>query len=332
MRLTLPDPQRRWRSVEVDSPGVGGSCRYADGAWVREIDPRGDQRIEYAFVVQDGRRRRRVLDPVAEHRVETPFGPRSEWRAPGYAPPSWLSAPAAAGRTESLSLPSAMTHPLPVELWSPRGLRARDAAPLLWCLDGEAYASRSSLLQWAGAHIVAGDLPPFRIALQSPTHRMAWYSGSPRFLRSVDRALDELTSRRPTDRPVAVMGASLGGLTAMLVALRRRDVGAVLAQSGSFFRSGDEPSGRWTDRATACAERVRHDATSRRGTDLLVGMTCGRNEPNAPADAATAKALRRQGFRVDYREVADRHNEVAWRDALDPIWPKLLRARWGGGG
>lgn len=243
--------------------------------------------------------------------------------------PAWTTAPAVRGRRVSLELPSALAVPLPVQVWAPVGLRARTPAPLLWCHDGPDYVREASLLQWAGAHIHDGSLPPFRLVLARPMRRMQWYSGSERYLRSVDRALDALRDRYAVERPLGVMGASLGGLTSMLVALRRPDVGAVLSQSGSFFwRGGPESDWRWFDRVVRHADAIKAGERRDPRTDLLVAMTCARREDNHDNNLAVARALRRQGLHVTWRAVGGGHDYASWRNALDPIWPNLLAQAW----
>lgn len=243
--------------------------------------------------------------------------------------PHWLSASAVGGRTDELSLPSALAIPLPVTLWTPDGLGADEAAPLLWCHDGPEYAQRAGLLQWAGAHVEDGSLPPFRLVLAGPRRRNQWYSASPRYLRSFDRAVADLRDRVPVEGPLAVMGASLGGLTSLLVALRDSDVGCVLSQSGSFFEAGGEDRAwRWFDRVVAAADRVRGGDWADRRTDLLVGLTCGRDEGNLAANRRMRDALRGQGFAVEWQTVRGGHDWTTWRDTLDPMWPDLLRRTW----
>lgn len=245
--------------------------------------------------------------------------------------PAWLSAPATGGRSVDLALASALANPLPVTLWTPDGLGDADPAPLVWCHDGPEYAQRAALLQWAGAHVEDGSLPPFRLALAQPQRRNQIYSASPRYLRSVDRAVADLRDRVPVESPLAVMGASLGGLTSLLVALRDPGVGCVLSQSGSFFEAGGEDRAwRWFERVVGAADRVRDGAFADRSDDLLIGLTCGRDEGNLAANRGMRDALRRQRFDVAWQTVRGGHDWDTWRDTLDPVWPDLLRRAWSG--
>lgn len=331
MLLSLPDAPHQATSVDLDSDGLGGPCTYTDDGWHRDIGEPRTQRIEYHFRVTDARGRVRwLLDPAARHTVQTAFGPKSVWRAPGYRPPAWLEQPATSGRVTELALASRLARPLPVGLWVPDGLADQAPAPLLWCHDGPEYAERSALLQWAGALIAAETLPPFRLALARPVRRNQWYSASPRYLASVDAALADLRSRYAVCGPLAVMGASLGGLTSTLVALRRGDVGALLSQSGSFFdpcTDGGDSGFRWFDRIAAAVRSARQ-GPPRRGTDLQIAMTCGRHEQNLANNEAMAQTLRGQGFSALLRQLPDLHNYVAWGDGLEPQWSRALADIW----
>lgn len=333
VRLRLPDPGRRFTRVDLDCHGLGGPCTYAGGAWERVVAP-GAHRLEYQFAVRRGRRLEHLLDPDCPHQVDTPFGLRSEWRASSYRAPTWLDDEAVAGRRRRLALPSALAGPLPVELWEPEGLRRTTSAPLIWCHDGGDYARRAALLQWVGSGIHAGWLPPTRVALADPVHRMSWYSGSTRYLRSVDRALATLGEQYAV-RGLAVMGASLGGLTSLLVALRRTDVDAVLTQSGSFFDAaldgGPEPFRHYA-RVHDLVQRMRTGRLGHPRPGLRVALTCGAAEGNNANNHAMARALAEQGMTLRQVDWPDRHSYTSWRDCLDPIWRETLQDAWSAAG
>ena len=118
----------------------------------------------------------------------------------------------------------------------------RDAEPLLLVHDGPEYDLLASITQFSGAKIASGDLPPHRVALTHPVMRDAWYSGSPKYLRTIaQQGLWRLHENAPISGPVVVIGASLGGLTALLVGMLDADeIGGVFSQSGSFFQPRDD--------------------------------------------------------------------------------------------
>ena len=182
--------------------------------------------------------------------------------------------------------------------------------------------------------MASGALPPHRVALAHPVIRDAWYSGSPQYLRTIAAAgLDGLEERYAVRGPVVVAGASLGGLTALLLGLLAAPrVGGVFSQSGSFFqvRHDDSESGyRYFGRISRLVQTV----LDMRHADhpLVVGMTCGALEENVANNRDMASALRRAGHDVTLREVEDLHNYTAWRDSLDPTLTDVLRRVWGHG-
>ncbi|CCH78808.1 conserved hypothetical protein [Nostocoides japonicum T1-X7] len=310
----------------------------ADGAttsWRLDLPRPPLQRFEYRFDVTAGGTTRTVLDPDNPARVPTAFGDRSVMAMPAYAAPGWLSAPAVPGTRTEVSLVAETAEPVPMTVWSPVTAGTDDALPMLLVHDGPEYDRLAALTQFSGAMIAAGRVAPHRVALATPVLRDAWYSGSPTYLRTEAGAgLTHLAEQFPTRGPVVVMGASLGGLTALLVGLLSANgagtVGGVFSQSGSFFtvhRDDQESGFKYFGRITRAVQQVL-DAP---GTEhpLRVAMTCGSLEENAGNNRDMAAALARAGHDVTYREVPDLHNYTAWRDSLDPSLTDLLAALWG---
>ena len=262
-----------------------------------------------------------VLDPENPVTVRTAFGDRSVLEMPGYSAPWWLLAPRVEGRLDPHTLRGETTHEVPVTVWSPVDLPDDDPAPMLLVHDGAEYDQLAGITAYSGALVAAGQLPPHRLALAHPVIRDAWYSGSPQYLRTIAAAgLDGLGERYAVRGPVVVVGASLGGLTALLLGLLAAPrVGGVYAQSGSFFqvRHDEAESGyRYFGRISRSVQAVldmRHAEHP-----LTVGMSCGALEENVANNRDMAAALRRAGHDVALREVPDLHNYTAWRDALDP--------------
>ena len=198
--------------------------------------------------------------------------------------------------------------------------------------DGAEYDQLARITTYSAALVAGGQLPPHRVALAHPVMRDAWYSGSPQYLRTIaDAGLDRLGERYAVRGPIVVVGASLGGLTALLLGLLAAPrVGGVYSQSGSFFqvRHDDSESGyRYFGRISRLVQSVldmRHAEHP-----LTVGMSCGALEENVANNRDMAAALRRAGHDVTLREVPDLHNYTAWRDALDPGLTEVLRTRLG---
>ncbi len=226
---TLVDAHLRFRYDE-DDPAVTGVALECDRAlpgprelrrdgrgWVLDLPRPALDRVEYRLAVRRGEHTDVVLDPANPTTVPTAFGDRSVLELPGYTAPWWLGAPAVPGRLDPMALAGETADEVPVTIWSPESLDPDTPAPLLLVHDGPEYDLLAGITTYAGALVAAGALPPHRVALTHPVLRDAWYSGSPRYLRTVAEAgLDRIGDRYATAGPVVVMGASLGGLTALL--------------------------------------------------------------------------------------------------------------------
>ncbi len=332
-RFDLAAPDVTGITLQCDPVVAGPRDFRRDGAgWVLEVTRPRLQRLEYRIVVARGDEIEEVLDPTNPLSVATAFGDRSVLEMPGYVPPWWLSAPTVPGRMTSMTFGGETADEVPVTVWSPTDLADDEPAPLLLVHDGPEYDLLARLTTYSAALFAAGALPSHRVALTHPVIRDAWYSGSPRYLRTIaDAGLDRLGERYAVRGPVVVVGASLGGLTALLLGLLAAPrVGGVYSQSGSFFqvRHDDSESGyRYFGRISRLVQAVldmRHAEHP-----LTIGMSCGALEENAANNRDMAAALRRAGHDVALREVADLHNYTAWRDALDPGLTEVLREVWG---
>lgn len=328
------DPDRRYVRVGLDcEEAVGGRRRFRRTAtgWTLRIPRPLLDRFEYRLVLTGpDRQTTQVCDPDNSERVRTAFGERSVVVAPEYTRPTWLSTAVPPGHLVQLSHLDPVLGPLPVGLWSPAGLDPAASAPLLVVHDGPEYADLSDLTGYAAAMTTSGELPAFRMALMHPLDRDDWYAANPDYVAAALDALDTLASAAPVTGSPVVIGASLGGLSALLVALAERSpFGGAVCQSGSFFQpelDQQEASYPHFDRVTAAVDAIiRGPAPAHR---LVVAMTCGAWEDNLANNAAMASALTRLGHQVSFSAVADLHNYTAWRDSLDPALTGVLRAVW----
>jgi enterochelin esterase-like enzyme len=334
-RVLGPDPDLLSVGLDCDPAVPGGREFDRQGAvWTLDLPrPRPEDlwRLEYRYRLQGVEQDLLVLDPANPVEVETVFGERSVLELPGYAPPWWLSAPATEGHRVPFELPGEVIDPVPVTVWEPHGVSPSDPLPLLLAHDGPEYDRLAGLTRYSGALIEAGILPPHRVALAHPVLRDAWYSGSPQYLRTISRAgLERIRQLYAVRAPVVVMGASLGGLTSLLVGLiGDASIGGVFAQSGSFFQLRTDPMETGFRYFPRIVDRVR-EVLHARHTDkpLRVGLTCGVLEENAANNRAMAAALTRAGHEVTHAEVPDLHNYTAWRDALDPHLTRVLTDLW----
>lgn len=239
-------------------------------------------------------------------------------------PPDWTPT--------SHELPSAFAGPQQVQVCSPRGLASSDSAPLLWVHDGPAYAEQAGLLEW----VAAGDLPPMRVVLAAVRRRSQWYSASPRYLHSFSSGLTAVQQLYAVRSPAVVMGASLGGLTSLLVGLADARVGAVFAQSGSYFTArtdAQESTFAHFERITAAVAAAvttppRERAGQQDRAPLQVEMTCGTGEENFANNLEMVHALNGAGVATRLTEVDGGHDYPSWRRAFDPTLATLLKDTW----
>jgi enterochelin esterase family protein len=247
---------------------------------------------------------------------------------PGYERPRWLQQTVCPGTTADGTV---VPFKLPVTLWSPPGLADDEPARLLVVHDGPEYVELADLGHYAASVIASGEVPAFRMALMHPVERDFWYAANEDYLATELTVLDRLVEQAPTVGPWATLGASLGGLTSLLLAIRGGDrFGGVASQSGSFFTTDLDPqeSGYpFFDRVVGAVSETERSAHVDR--PLQVAITCGRLEENVANNDAMASALADQGHLVTFVPVSDLHNYTAWRDALDPALTDLLRTLWG---
>lgn len=331
-RLDLDDPSVTAVDLDCDRAVAGPrSLGRDDDGWVLDLPHPPLQRLEYRFRVARGDAAETVLDPGNPLTVATAFGDRSVVELPGYEAPWWLGAARVEGTRTDLAVAGETADEVPVTVWAPADLADDVPAPLLLVHDGAEYESLARITTYSAALVAAGRLPAHRVALAHPVMRDAWYSGSPQYLRTVaDAGLDRIGARFPVAGPVVVVGASLGGLTALLLGvLGAPRVGGVFAQSGSFFqvRHDDAESGfRYFGRISRSVQSLLDMRET--AHPLVVGMTCGGLEENLANNRDMAAALVRAGHDVTLREVADLHNYTAWRDALDPGLTDVLTRLW----
>lgn len=334
--FTVADPDQRLTGVRL-APALSTSApldfRRTRSGWMLDFARPPVQRMEYRLTLahSDGRYEV-ILDPT--NRLTTPgeFGAKSVILFPGYAEPTWLSAPFVAGENTTLHVPTqGLGGPVEAVLWSPQGSDSGQAMPLLVANDGPEYERLAGLTRYAGALISAGRLPAFRVALLAPGARNEWYSAKSAYARAlVEGVLPAIAEIAAVNRPVVGMGDSLGAL-AMLHAHRLypNAFGGLFLQSGSFFDSRLDPQERDFSRFVRLTRFVL--ATRRPAPDshpIPVMVTCGAAEENLANNRQLTGALLAQGYPARLVEVPDAHNFVAWRDAFDPSLTDLLATVW----
>jgi enterochelin esterase family protein len=343
IEFVLADPHRRLRGVRLEqelglvADALDFGYDEPGGRWVLRLPRPPVQRMEYRLRLRhaDGGTET-INDPAARGCAPGAFGPKSVLELPGYVAPAWLASGVRWPVRAELYVPTPI-GPVEVTVLSPPLPTAR----LLVAHDGPEYDRLAGLGVFAADVVHERRVPPFHLALAAPGPRDERYSANPYYGDALATAvIPALHAELGTGGPVALMGASLGGLAA-LHAQRRHPagIGGLFLQSGSFFvpEYDDCESGfRFYQRivryvasvhwAPPTAEVLR---ATEAPTPVPTVLTCGATEENVHNNRLMAATLRRQGYPARLHEVPDMHNFTAWRDAFDPHLVELLTAVWG---
>jgi enterochelin esterase-like enzyme len=199
----------------------------------------------------------------------------------------------------------------PVYLYQPP---TEEPAALLVVFDGQDYLRRARLPQMLDNLIAQGRICPLALALVQNggrKGRMIEYACNECTLgflvyHVLPLARAELNLVEVGQRPGAygVLGASMGGLSALYTALRLPAIfGHVLSQSGTFTLGEYD---------TVVFDLVREGSVK----PLQIWMDVGKFEWLLDANRRMHALLAQKGYPVIYREYNAGHNYPAWRDDL----------------
>lgn len=221
-------------------------------------------------------------------------------------------------RATELCVERTVVGGIDIVVQTPRGTRRTDPTPVLLVHDGPYYARHAGLTRTIGEAIAAGRVPPVRLALMEPGPRFARYSASVEHsMALVDSVLPHLAAEFACNGKALVMGASLGGLSALHAEWSHPGTFAgVFAQSGSFFTRRDSPGDdgfvfyRQVLELTGAIHRAR-----RARTRAHIVLTCG-HEGNLAANRSLAAALQRAGADATLYEIPGGHTWASWRGGV----------------
>jgi enterochelin esterase-like enzyme len=314
----LPDPRLRLAAVRLAhelGDRLPHELKRRGRAWELTTPAPDVARFEYQLELIDAKGKSEwIVDPANPKTASGPWGDKSVWEEPSYAPPDWVGAEPV-GEVESITIQSKILRAeLPALVWAHPDATAQ--SPMLIAHDGPEYADHSALV------VLLGQLPPLRATLLGPVDRNETYSASARYARAL--AEEILPALPPAPKRIG-LGASLGAL-ALFHAHRRypESFDALFLQSGSFFRRADVHE-RWFPRYDRIARFVGsvHRNPPERAIPIVLG--CGTVEENLPANRALEESLRARGYDARLHEFRDGHNWVAWRDSFHPHLLRLLQ-------
>lgn len=285
-------------------------------------------RVEYKLIV-DGKW---ITDPLNPNKVNNGVGgENSFFTMPDYKPTEWdkeqtweETMKEAKGDISNVILQGCGIEKLQSKVYGERTicvyyptipfLSLKEPSPVLYLQDGTDYRNRANAMTILDNLVRAKIVKPFYIVFLDPKDRMKEYWANDDYAKflaeevvpMIDSKYNTIKSRDGR----AVMGASLGGITAVHVGLKYPNV---------FGRIGGQSSSFWIDNECVVKDLEKLDGLTKfkfyfdDGT--LEGVEDSRKVVNL---------LKTKGFDVTYIEGEAGHNWTAWRDrladALIAIW------------
>ncbi len=205
-------------------------------------------RIDYKFLV-DGESW--IPDPRCPRTCLGGYGPNSELRMPGYRPPpellpSDLGRTVPEGRVERFTFASAaLGENRSYWVYVPPGAEGATDLPSVWFHDGDGYLEYADAAPVLDRLIALGDIPPTIGIFVPPVERREELgTNGVDYLRFVaEELLPAIRDRYPVAADPArtvTVGISLGGATAVRLALARPDLfGLAAGHSGAYGGPAD---------------------------------------------------------------------------------------------
>ena len=288
----------------------------ASGVWAYTFKLPRDAYMEYALV----RGEKRVRDPLNPRTTPNGIGDVNHFFYMPDAAPTPL-----ARRVRGVPSGTLTRHTLEAPYFIVGGRRVvylyqppvTQPCPLVVVFDGPDYLRRARLVNQVDNLIAQKRIRPIALAMlaNSKQARMIEYSCSDVTLGFILYCVLPLARRQLNLVDVeaqpgvyGALGASLGGLISLYVALRApRVFGHVLSQSGAFSVMEHD---------FVVHDLVRHAPVA----PINVWMDAGAFEWLLPANRRMRDELLARGYAVTYREYSGGHNYPAWRD---DVWRGL---------
>ena len=209
-----------------------------------------DVYFEYGFLDGDGNLR---PDPTNPRRADNPWYPdASALLGQAYAPDRYAEIPSedAVGELRRMRWESArMGEVRRVSVYTPADRRG--PLPSIVVQDGTAYARVGRLPAVLEALLEEGAVAPARLVLVEPVDRAREFGFDETYREFVlEEVLPRVEEAYGEPTTLHLLGASLGGLFSMTLALLRPDlVSSVATQSGAFLGAPDDPDFYGSDRS-----------------------------------------------------------------------------------
>lgn len=310
LRITVPD----WATAIVsDLTDMDRAPHPVDASRVSSfvLNLPDDVYFEYAFLDQDGAMR---ADPERAERADNPwyrevsavYGPhyRAVYSAPEDLP---------TGDTRRLRLESrALAQTRRLSVYTPKGLVDR-ALPVVYVQDGVALYRYAKVQRVLEALLRDGLVRPAHLVFLEPVERTTEYGFNEAYRRFVlTEALPLVEESVPTTDERVVLGASLGGLVSLLLALDAPETfRSVVTFSGAFLGTPESKTFYGTENSWVLGELRR-----RNRLPLRFYTEVGTLEWLTQVNREVAQVLAEKGYEHVYTERHAGHNWTNWKDGL----------------
>ena len=274
-----------------------------------------DARVEYKYIING----KWELDPLNQKKLDNGVGGENNvLEMPAYKPSATTNdVPGLDWRPETIEIDSkALGEKLSVTVYSVV-LTATEPNPqrVLYFHDGGDYVRRARALKVWSDLVAAKRVKPFIMVFLDPKDRMKEYWANDAWADFVaNEVVPEIDRRYSTVKERdgrAVIGASLGGISSLNIALRYPD---------KFSRIGAQSASFWVDNERVVKGLGKLDAKE---TKFKFYIDDGVFEGTDDSRRVNVM-LRAKGYPVTYIEGQTGHNWTAWRDRLAEAFIALM--------
>lgn len=281
-------------------------------------------RVEYKLII-DGKW---ITDPLNPNKVDNGVGgENSFFTMPDYKPTTWDKIEENnLNRNQFLVYPQSLEtleidskvygEKRKIQVLGPMATEIRTTFyPVLYLQDGGDYINRANAVQIQRNLLKAGKLAPFITVFLDPKDRMKEYWANDDYAKFLaEEVVPYIDSKYNTIKSRdgrAVIGASLGGITAVHVGLKYPNV---------FGRIGGQSSSFWIDNERVVKDLEKLDGKTKFQFYFDDGTLEGVEDSRKVVDI-----LKKKGFDVTYIEGEAGHNWTAWRDRLADAFISLWK-------
>lgn len=301
-------------AIQISGKNITGT-----DLWYARYTFPSDARLDYKIVRNDNEW---ILDPANPHQQWSGFGPNSELRMPRWQeePLTHKTSGAESGTLGETELISSkhLGYTVSYRVYTPAGYASASNLNVIYVTDGQEYADEQmgSMInvldnlhsQNAIQPTVAVFVSPLSVEDENINRRAEEFANNPAYLNFYAEELIPTVESNynisGTREHRAILGTSLGGLTATYFAFSRPDL---------FQHIGIQAPAYWY------REEIYDLVKKADFPDPNIFMSVGTIGDNT-IDARLMKTIFEQkGYTITYREVNESHSWGAWRSQLDDI-------------